>query len=112
MMASPIEFHEFDGSGDVLLLLTYCPEVYEDTDLFVSEDDEMEQEAGTTDAVVRKDDNTAAPEPLTDVHMLVASKSLMLASPVFKAMLQKDTFKEGRELHSTGKVYKTSSSPA
>ena len=38
------------------------------------------------------------------VHMLVSSKSVILASPVFKVMLRKDIFQEGTELHSTGKI--------
>jgi hypothetical protein len=36
--------------------------------------------------------------------MLVSSKHMMLASPVFKAMLQHSRFKEGQELSATGKV--------
>jgi hypothetical protein len=40
----------------------------------------------------------------TLVHMLVSSKYMMLASPVFKAMLQTRTFEEGRKLSAAGKV--------
>jgi len=43
-------------------------------------------------------------EPDVVVHMLVSSKHLMLASPVFKAMLQHNNFKEGKKLTSAGKV--------
>lgn len=42
--------------------------------------------------------------PHTLVHMLVSSKHLMLASPVFKAMLQPGSFEEGRKLSAAGKV--------
>jgi hypothetical protein len=42
--------------------------------------------------------------PDTLVHMLVSSKHMMLASPVFKAMLQASTFKEGQKLSAAGKV--------
>ena len=42
--------------------------------------------------------------PDTLVHMLVSSKHMMLASPVFKAMLQASTFKEGQTLSAAGKV--------
>jgi hypothetical protein len=39
-----------------------------------------------------------------DVHIRVSSKHMMLASPVFKAMLQRGTFKEGHQLGSVGHV--------
>ena len=42
--------------------------------------------------------------PDTLVHMLVSSKHMMLVSPVFKAMLQASTFKEGQKLSAAGKV--------
>jgi len=45
-----------------------------------------------------------AKEPDIEVHMLVSAKHMMLASPVFRAMLRLDNFKEGKTLHSTGKV--------
>jgi hypothetical protein len=54
-----------------------------------------------------KPDDTNETEPKKpdiEVHMLVSSKHLMLASPVFKAMLKRDTFKEGRTLSSNGRV--------
>lgn len=43
-------------------------------------------------------------EPGNLVHMLVSSKHMMLASPVFKAMLHRSSFKEGKELSEKGKV--------
>lgn len=44
-------------------------------------------------------------EIITPVHMLVSSKILlMVASPVFKAMLLQGNFREGRELQTTGKL--------
>lgn len=46
-----------------------------------------------------------APElPDIAVHMLVSSKHMMLASPVFRAMLRPDTFKEGQTLQAAGKL--------
>jgi len=54
-----------------------------------------------------KPDDTNENEPKKpdiEVHMLVSSKHLILASPVFKAMLKGDTFKEGRTLSSSGRV--------
>ncbi|RDW58019.1 hypothetical protein BP6252_13430 [Coleophoma cylindrospora] len=41
--------------------------------------------------------------PLTDVGMLVSSKHMMLASPVFKAMLRPN-FREGETLRATGQA--------
>jgi hypothetical protein len=43
-------------------------------------------------------------EPDVDVHIRVSSNHMMLASPVFKAMLQHGNFKEGRELGTNGSV--------
>ncbi|KAB8295026.1 hypothetical protein EYC80_006973 [Monilinia laxa] len=39
-----------------------------------------------------------------DVHMLVSSRHMSLASPVFRAMFQRNNFKEGRELAANGKA--------
>lgn len=39
-----------------------------------------------------------------EVHMLVTSRNLTAASPVFQAMLGNDSFQEGKTLHSTGKL--------
>ena len=59
--------------------------------------------SGVKHSMTHEDPPTKVVSP-KKVHMLVSSKTLMLASPVFKAMLQNDTFQEGRELQSTGKV--------
>jgi BTB/POZ domain len=50
------------------------------------------------------DFTSGAKKPDILVHMLVSAKHMMLASPVFKAMLEHSTFKEGRKLSSAGKV--------
>ena len=50
------------------------------------------------------DDESEGRESDEVVNMLVSSKHMMLASPVFKAMLQRSTFKEGTKLSSAGKV--------
>lgn len=50
------------------------------------------------------DETSEEKEPDIIVHMLVSSKHMMLASPVFKAMLQHNTFKEGRKLRAARKV--------
>ncbi|KAG4440524.1 hypothetical protein IFR05_003994 [Cadophora sp. M221] len=46
----------------------------------------------------------SAEEACKEIDMLVSSKHLMLASPVFKAMLQRGTFLEGKKLQSGGAV--------
>jgi hypothetical protein len=112
-----IEFHEFDRDGD-LLLLVGCHSTPNDdaetvgsVDEYTAEDFDInptvEDSLAINDTAVRSlamPDSTPEEEDDKEVHMLVSSKSLMLASPVFKAMLRNDTFREGKELGSTGKV--------
>jgi len=76
-----VELHKIDPDGDFLLK-------------FSCSSDEVESEAGE------------AVEPVFNVHIRVSSKHMMLASPVFKAMLQHGNFKEGCELgtHGTANV--------
>jgi hypothetical protein len=74
-----------------------------------TEADGVENETGTSvgSADHESVDDDGAPDkrkPDVAVHMLVSAKHMMLASPVFKAMLQHSTFKEGRKLSSTGTV--------
>lgn len=57
-----------------------------------------------TPAEVKDGKEVRAREPDIEVHMLVSAKHMMLASPVFRAMLRLDNFKEGKTLQSTGKV--------
>ncbi len=74
--------------------------------------DEVSEVDGTPDEspdlvlyASRKEDTfSQGKAPDTTVHMLVSSKHMMLASPVFKAMLQTSTFEEGRKLNAAGKV--------
>jgi hypothetical protein len=68
-----IELHKIDPDGDLRLK-------------FSCSSDEVESEAGES------------VEPVFNVHMRVFSKYLTMISPVFKAMLQHDNFREGQQL--------------
>ncbi|PVH85240.1 hypothetical protein DL98DRAFT_583835 [Cadophora sp. DSE1049] len=63
---------------------------------------DSENESTTTNLDDEEEvDPEPEPEPpVQEMHMLVSSKTLMIASPVFKAMLKKGHFKEGCELDS------------
>ncbi|ATZ53465.1 hypothetical protein BCIN_09g03110 [Botrytis cinerea B05.10] len=87
-------FVAYDPDGDVVLLLTRVIELG-DSAKTKAESRDCSEESNSTD------EPSASSE---DVHMLVSSKHLCLASPVFKAMLQHNNFKEGRELASAGKI--------
>jgi hypothetical protein len=119
-MKMAAEFHEFDPDGDLLLILSYPPE--EDTSLLSDNDAVSVADTSTTDEIgmrkLRYEDpidygDTSVNmskalerglRPGKQAHMLVSSKVLMLISPVFKAMLSNNTFREGNELRSTGKL--------
>jgi hypothetical protein len=114
------EHHTFDVDGDLLLLLTRTddendpPSVNKNLDLLDKLDDESLEEGDVNirteilDAEVLDESSserqTDEAKPQTEVRMLVSSKHMMLASPVFKAMLEGSTFKEGKELNMSGKV--------
>lgn len=107
-----MELQTFDPEGDLILILIQHSEEEathpEDNDDTLASSDEI--------SPILADDfassNTLVQYPICDpkserekeIRMLVSSRHLMLASPVFKAMLQHSNFKEGEELHSTGKV--------
>lgn len=108
-----MELQTFDPEGDLILILVQHSED-EDT----HPDGENDDALGSSDEIIPilTDDfassNTLVQYPICDpksepekeIRMLVSSRHLMLASPVFKAMLQHSNFKEGDELHSTGSV--------
>ena len=112
-----IEFHEFDRDGDLLLLLK-TPSINDDGEVPsgpltshsaegvimtppMDETTDSDAESSTSHEQSRQLSGRETP---CNIHMLLSSKVLMLASPVFKAMLGNDAFQEGRELQSTGKV--------
>ncbi|CZR60551.1 uncharacterized protein PAC_10447 [Phialocephala subalpina] len=91
---------DFDPDGDLLLHLTYSPDD--------SNDDDEEQLVGSLAEIAlkpasygRKQDKVSAPN---EVRMLVSSKHLMLASPVFKAMFNPEHFREGKLLGNSDEV--------
>jgi hypothetical protein len=128
------EFHTFDPDGDLLLILSRPPDDAESEDETGEEDTSSTPAGSPTNEGIGEDaaesadthPDTGAPansagspslevDPTPDedepdreaaivVHMLVSSKHMMLASPVFRAMLQHSRFKEGQELSATGKV--------
>jgi hypothetical protein len=121
-----IEPHTFDPDGDVLLLLSKPPPQKAQNGARDSDDDARiakipKKEAAHTnetleviadgDQDVAASDNTTVvtkpvieKEPCIYIHLLAFSRHLMLASPVFKAMLKNGNFKEGQALQSTGRV--------
>ncbi|CZR60537.1 uncharacterized protein PAC_10433 [Phialocephala subalpina] len=121
-----IESHIFDPCGDVLLKLTrHCEKEEinepdsesssiagdeEDPDTFPGSDNVSTQEGPTMDLDQNNNDATALDAGYSavllnqPVHMRVSSRHLMLASPVFAAMLDRNKFKEGVTLHSEGSV--------
>ncbi|ESZ92956.1 hypothetical protein SBOR_6675 [Sclerotinia borealis F-4128] len=80
----------FDTKGDVLLILTRHPEGKE-------KGKDVPNESGSS--------KRKSPDDVSkNVTMLVSSKHLTLASPVFEIMLGDGRFKEGVELLAQGKV--------
>lgn len=79
-----VDLHLFDEDGDMLLLLAQSvPMIQSNNDI---------------DKLVESE------EVPFNVHLQVSSKHMILASSVFKAMLQRNGFKEGCTLASTGAV--------
>lgn len=108
----------FDPDGDLLLLLADTVEVEEPTESSDKEDTTIER---TADEISLEDFTSArlspvecsptnirpaevGPKSQREIQMLVSSKHLMLASPVFKAMLQHSAFREGATLRTSGQV--------
>ncbi|KAF7870364.1 hypothetical protein EAF04_004110 [Stromatinia cepivora] len=79
----------FDSKGDVLLVFTRQSKSEGETKMSPAES-----------GLKRKAPNDA----LKTVTILVSSKHMTLASPVFETMLSDDKFKEGAELLAKGKV--------
>jgi BTB/POZ domain len=118
-MKMAVELLTFDPDGDLLLVLSdsileesstditatettieqtvtqlSIPDIFDSTLLSNIEGDSNEE--SSRDSELQRGQN--------EIHMLVSSKHLMLASPVFKAMLQHSNFKEGDMLRSSGQV--------
>lgn len=88
----------YDPDGDLVLVFIQKPKLEDTNKLAISGD--------VAKSLPREDstDDLPASEPSKHVHMLVSSRHMSLASPVFRAMLQRDNFKEGRELAANGKA--------
>ncbi|KAH8685818.1 hypothetical protein BGZ60DRAFT_426285 [Tricladium varicosporioides] len=111
-ITSPIpprpEYLTFDADGDLVLLLTYQPEEQKQNGAVVKNSSTQEDTA-TDDSISPMSDDvssvTSSPSSKPrECRMRVSSHSLMIASPVFKAMLQRNAFKEGTELATRGEV--------
>lgn len=117
-MKMAVELLTFDPDGDLLMILADGVEKGEPTDGDGEVDGTPEQKAtqlalpdiftSTTLSDIEGNSyeplETEAPKSQKEIHMLVSSKHLMLASPVFKAMLQHNNFKEGDTLRSSGQA--------
>lgn len=117
-MKMAVELLTFDPDGDLLLVLADGVEEGKSRDGNGEVDGTPEQKAtqlalpdiftSTTLSDIEGNSyeplETEAPKSQKEIHMLVSSKHLMLASPVFKAMLQHNNFKEGDTLRSSGQV--------
>lgn len=121
-----IESHIFDPQGDVLLKLTRGCEKEElnepdsESSSIVGEEEDPDTFPGSDNVSTQGDptidlDHSNNEAPVSEagqsvvllnqtVHMRVSSRHLMLASPVFAAMLDRNKFKEGVTLHSEGSV--------
>jgi BTB/POZ domain len=119
-MKMAVELLTFDPDGDLLLLLN--DEALEAEDSTESNDKEDRTVEQTADEIFLEHFTSTrlsparssspplpsveveSPKSQREIHMLVSAKHLMLASPVFKAMLQHSTFKEGDTLRTSGQV--------
>jgi hypothetical protein len=115
-----VELLSFDPDGDLLLVLVDSIDNDDSTGSDGLDGGAIEQTAtqlslpdmfaSTTlsrfdgDSIESPPLELESPKSQKEIHMLVSSKHLMLASPVFKAMLQHNNFKEGDTLRSSGKA--------
>lgn len=107
------ELHTFDPDGDVLLLFRN-PLTKQDSShatntngqgLRTPDNSDQPSDKGKTEGVTKDmDTSNLGEDPVMHIRMLASSRHLMLASPVFKAMLQQGNFAEGLALQSHGKV--------
>jgi hypothetical protein len=91
----------YDPDSDLVLLLSNR---FED-DQQPPPNDISENIVDESETVLLRDSNINEnkEDRATDIHMLVSSKHMKLASRVFKAMLS-NNFSEGHALHSSGKL--------
>ncbi|KAF4629275.1 hypothetical protein G7Y89_g8872 [Cudoniella acicularis] len=111
-LTSPIpsrpEYLTFDSDGDLVLLLIYPPE--EQLHSKAEEQNDTSRDSGSDDSMSTMGEEAAmstaclSSQP-KEVQMRVSSHTLMIASPVFKAMLQRNAFKEGVDLATQGGTF-------
>jgi hypothetical protein len=106
-----MELQTFDPEGDLILILIQHSEETqpdEDNQGTLGSSDEISpiltDDFASSNTLVQYPTWNPMSEPEKEIRMLVSSRHLMLASPVFKAMLQHSNFKEGEELQTNGKV--------
>jgi hypothetical protein len=95
---SAIRTLTLDPDGDLILLLDSAEEVTDTTD-----DSEGSSMTGESSATSTSETSEEKSEPANKVRLIVSSKHLSLASPVFKAMLGSG-FKEGDQLREKGRI--------
>jgi hypothetical protein len=93
-----VETITLDPDGDLILLLDQVEEVIDTKG--DSQDSSMAAEGSATPTSEISDKKS---EPANKVHLIVSSKHMCLASPVFKAMLGRG-FKEGDQLREKGRI--------
>jgi hypothetical protein len=109
-----VEVYTCDPNGDLLLIMSrkeaqlmtvnHAGQLAEDERHDISYGDVVADIAEDTDDLDGDDkDKLDSASPPMDCHVLVSSKHLILASPVFKAMLQGE-FKESLKLRETGEL--------
>lgn len=110
-MEMAIKYHTIDPEGDLLLLLNQpLPNANvgaTSTDVTPSAAPVFVNPANASIANSTFGGSVqpqSAASPVSEVQMLVSSRHLTSASPVFKAMLRSNTFREGQTLSATGKV--------
>jgi hypothetical protein len=118
-MKMAVELLTFDPDGDLLLILTDSLDFEDPTESRGKDDRTIDRTAtenfqeqlasmrlsGVESSPIEPSPpDLEGPKSQREIHMLVSSKHLMLASPVFRAMFQCSNFQEGDALRSSGKV--------
>jgi hypothetical protein len=86
-MKMAAETISYDPDGDLVFILT-CPD----------ESSTHDSGGDAASAEPSSEETTPKEEPVKEICLLVSSKHMSLVSPVFKAMLQHGSFKEGHDL--------------
>ena len=93
--------YTFDPDGDLVLILSKPPTITDATS------QKSAKGAAVPSSKKRKRVTSTQSVPVAEpekIHMTVSSKHMMLASPVFKAMLQPGCFREGIQRNAAGQM--------